>query len=162
MRSECARTKELMAEYADGVLSGTDRRSLESHLQVCHACRKGYEDAREVRAIFASAPRFSAPAGLSGRVMRNLESRPVSETHSSLMGATLMRTMEAALILVVIAAGILSGNFLAAGLFPRAQDAAVAASRNGALLSYSIDAFDPAPPDSVAAAFVTVEDRNEK
>lgn len=160
----CVRTKRLMMEHANGRLSGTARRRFESHLEVCPGCRKEYEGVREVRALFASAPRFSAPAGFSTRVMRNLDSGRLKERSGLLPGFTLMRTTEAALILVVIAAGILSGNFVATGLFPQTQDTGVPVStesRSGTLLAYSIDAFDPAPPETVGAAFVT-EDMNEK
>lgn len=160
----CVRTRRLMMEHASGRLSGPARRRLESHLEVCPGCRKEHEGVREVRALFASAPRFSAPVGFSGRVMRNLDSGRLKERSGFLPGLMLMKTMEAALVLVVIAAGILSGNFVATGLFPQAQDTGVVASgasRSSTLLAYSIDAFDPAPSETVGAAFVT-EDTNEK
>jgi anti-sigma factor (TIGR02949 family) len=164
MRLACVRMRRLMTERADGRLSAAGRRRLESHIEACPECRKEYEGLREVRALLASAPRFSAPAGLTARVMRDLYSKRLEERRAFLPGLVFMRTMEAAVILVVIAAGIMSGNFVATGLFPQARDTGVAASaagRSSALLAYSIDAFDPAPPETVGAAFVT-EDMNEK
>ncbi len=163
----CAKTKRLMLEYADGGLAGRARGMFESHLDVCPGCRKEYEELRKVRALVASAPRFNAPAGFSARVMISLDSGRTAERHKAFLpGVMLMRTLEAALILVVIAAGIISGNFIGADLFSggKVNNAGAAARQNpaGTLLSYSIEAFDPAPPESVGAAFVMTEDRNEK
>jgi len=154
--------RRLITEDADGRLSVAARRRLESHLDVCPECRKEYEGLREVCALLAAAPRFSSPAGLTTRVMRNLESGRLEERRAFTPGFIFVRAMEAALILIVIAAGIVSGNFVATGLFPQATGAAAStAGRSSALLAYSIDAFDPAPPETVGAAYVG-EDMNEK
>ncbi len=158
----CVRTRRLLTEHADGQLTADAGRRLEAHLEACPECRKEYEGLREVRALLAAAPRFSAPAGLSERVMRDLDSGRLEERRGLLPGLIIMRTMESSLILIVIAAGIVSGNFVATGLFPQASGlAASTAGRSAALLANAIDAFDPAPSETVGAAFVT-EDMNEK
>ncbi len=160
----CAKTKRIMTEYDAGGLSVSDRGMIESHLNACPSCRSEYEEMRQLRARLASAHRYGAPAGFSARVMRNLDAIH-APARPGTISLVFMRTVEAAMVLAVVAAGLISGNFIAEGVFPAPRpdnvDVTVNSGRSGAFLSYSIEAFDPAPPESIGAAFVT-EARNEK
>ncbi len=162
----CARARRLISGYIDGELAA-GKGMLDAHLKTCAKCRREYGETLKTRGLFTSAPKFRAPDGLSARVMKNINNGRGAEPRKAWMpGQLLTGTLEAALILLVIAAGIISGNFLAADFFPIGSTNNAAAiegrSPSETFLAYSVEVFDSAPPDSAGAAFLSTEDRNEK
>jgi anti-sigma factor RsiW len=60
---------DLLHAYADGELDVAHTLEVERHLQACPACARAHADLRDLSAALrASLPRFTAPAGLRGRV----------------------------------------------------------------------------------------------
>jgi anti-sigma-K factor RskA len=76
----CDQFSELYELYALGVLEGSERQELESHLgQSCENCMMGINRAIESNAlIFGSVPKLEPPSGLRSRVLASfgLETRP--------------------------------------------------------------------------------------
>ena len=149
---KCSKARKLISPYIDGELPERDTKSLEDHMKVCHKCRVEFEENKELHNLFANADGFKAPYGFQPRVMANIRSgkaRGLSEI------PVFARFAEAFVIIVVIAFGILSGSYLIKG-YP--QDKA-----RDAIASLSLDVFDPAPPDSLAGAYLAMtEVRDEK
>lgn len=65
----CAETSNLIHAYSDSELDLVRALELEKHLGACDACRRGYENVRNLKAVLKSGEHyFRAPAGLKRRV----------------------------------------------------------------------------------------------
>ncbi len=102
---------------------------------------------------FLRAEKHQAPYGFSSRVMAGAMSRDQRKWGWLLPAFT--RFAEAAVVLVMITAGIVVGGFLMNAVMGR-QMTSVASS-------FSLDVFDPAPPDSMGGVYLAMtEARYEK
>jgi anti-sigma factor RsiW len=149
---KCSKARKLISPYIDGELPGRDPKTLEDHMKVCHQCRAEFEEGMELHNLFVNADGFKAPYGFHMRVMANISSGKIRESSEIPVFA---RLAEAVVIVVVIAFGILSGNFLIKD-YP--QDKA-----RDVIASLSLDVFEPAPPGSLGGAYLAMtEVRDEK
>jgi anti-sigma factor RsiW len=71
---DCATCEALIDAYVDGELSAGEALDLERVLPGCDRCRRRLEDARTMRAAFASLPNVEAPAALRMAVRAALPS----------------------------------------------------------------------------------------
>ncbi len=149
---KCSKAHKLISPYIDGELTGRDMTTLGDHMEVCDKCRKEFEEVREIHNLFANADKFKAPYGFHTRVMANISSGKIRDNSNIPVLAGLA---EAVLVIVVIALGLLSGSFLIKGYMPDKAKYVMA--------SLSLDVFDPAPPNSLAGAYLAMtEVKNEK
>lgn len=151
---DCSETRELLAEHIDGLLGGKEKEALEAHLKICRRCAAEAEGQRQAALLAASAPRFSAPAGFSERVMAEIRA---ADKEGGLFGwlwamPAHLKLMEAAAVASVVFIGIYSAGFLSERI------TGVGAARNGEaslVASVSVEYLDPVPPESMADVYLT-------
>ncbi len=81
----CNDAQALIGAYADGETNRLRKHSIEAHLRACPECAAKHEQVLTLRArLRAEVPRYSAPAGLRGRVQARIETTPPSRRQTSL------------------------------------------------------------------------------
>ncbi len=100
--SDCAEIRELLAEYAAGVLDGRDLSAVEEHLKSCARCRADADELIDVvDAVLGLAPDAEPALGFEARVMDRIDGvRSRQRVRRSLLAAA------AALVVLVGAVGI--------------------------------------------------------
>ncbi|MDD5772858.1 MAG: hypothetical protein PHX78_05250 [bacterium] len=66
---KCNDAKELIDYYIDGLLSGSEKKELVSHLECCVCCKKEYNDLKEMNDNLRSVSIVSVPDDFTNRVM---------------------------------------------------------------------------------------------
>jgi anti-sigma factor RsiW len=147
----CLKTHKLISPYIDGELRVRDREAFESHIKSCRACSRAFEEARNMHHLFAHGEKFKAPYGFSTRVIANI----TSEKAKGFSWIPLFtRFAEVIVLLVIIFTGIISGSFL--------SDRLMAEKKTLIRSSFSLDIFEPTPPDSLGGAYLAMaEVKNE-
>ncbi len=144
---------EAISTYLDDELEEKERISIESHLKRCAKCAGALEEMRSLRTAFKGAEYYRAPLGFSSRLLARTEA--LDKKKSLWFVPVVIRFAEVAVLLVVIAAGVLAGKFMMNGR--PAQKAENITS------SLSLDLFDAAPPGSLGGAYLAMtEVGNEK
>jgi len=157
----CTESTKLLSEYLDGELSPVERESLESHLNECASCSGEYHALLKIQASFRSR-RFDAPPGLAMRIIKNLPGRKAQTEEKAgfwSVHTVFTRFAGAFTFIVLIAAGTVSGGFLAKSLLTQGTNSI----GNGfATASLSLDVFEPSPQDSTISADLLMEGSSEK
>lgn len=119
----CVEVRELLPEFAVGVLDGEERVEVERHLQWCAGCRKEASELGSAAATFAfSLPPASVPDGLSDRVVRRIR-RAAGAPGSSRR----LRTVAVATLAALVAVTGLGWGAVMAGRAERFADRALKA-----------------------------------
>jgi anti-sigma factor RsiW len=140
----------MISQYVDDELSSSRKRDIESHIESCSACRDALKDARALHVLFSSAERFPAPYGFAARVLASLDEKEASRIRSLLGFRPLfLRAAQAALVLLIMTIGIISGNLLLPEKTTPIRQTAVQQI-------FSLDLFQAAPPDSIAGIYNTL------
>ena len=149
---KCSKAHKLISPYIDGELTERDVKLLEDHMKACHKCRREFEEIKKLHNLFASADKFNAPYGFHTRVMGNISSGKAR----GILGIPFFAGVaEAVVIIAIIAIGISSGSLAIKG-YPQDKTRDITAS-------FSLDVFDPAPPDSLGGVYLAMtEMKNEK
>jgi len=148
----CSKAHKLISPYIDGELSEREVSVLENHLKVCPNCWTEVEEMKGLHKLFVNTEKFEAPYGFHTRVMGNVNATKTKK----MPGISIpVRLAEAAIVLVLIAIGIMSGSFLVKGIMPgKAPDV---------IASLHLDVFEYAPPGTLGGAYLAMtEGRNEK
>lgn len=152
---KCKRAMEMISEYLDSRLGPDDRVSFDLHIRDCTGCRKVLQEDLAVHDLFVSAERVPAPQEFLTRVTANLgeiePSRPWSLPASH---PVYLWTVQLALALIVLFVGLISGGSLV-------SKGPVAQGEAGIHQSFSLDVFEPAPPDSIAGVYITMAGRGK-
>jgi len=152
---KCKRAMEMISEYLDGLLDPDERESFDLHIRDCTGCRKVLQEDLAVHDLFVSAERFPAPQGFVTRVMANLGEKEASRPWSFPASHPFyLRTVQAALALIVLFVGLISGGSLV-------SRGPVAQGKAGIHQSFSLDVFEPAPVDSIAGVYIAMAGRRE-
>lgn len=138
----CPQAHRLLSAYLDQELPAREREAIETHLHHCRTCAGELQALTATRELLRQAPRFTAPAGFSQRLLANLEPAPPRFRWAPFT----VRFAEAAVLLLMIALGVVSGRLL--------TPADESAGPGVALLS--LDLFDPVPPDSLGGAYLAM------
>jgi len=158
----CTESTKLLSEYLDGELSPGDRESLESHLNECARCSGEYQAFLKIHESFKTRG-FDAPPGLAARIIESLpERKSQTEEKADFWSAhtVFTRFAGAFTLMILIAAGTISGSFLAKSFITQSNTNSL---ENGfATASLSLDVFEPAPQDSAIGADLLMEGSNEK
>lgn len=121
----CVEVRELLAEFAVGVLAEPDRVAVERHLQWCAGCRKEASELGSAAATVAYAlPQAPVPKGLADRVVGRI--RHAAGAPGS---ARRLRTSAAAAIAALVAVSALGWGAVMAGRAERFADRAVEAEQ---------------------------------
>jgi len=127
-----------------------EKKDFESHIRSCTSCREVLEEMRTLHRLFASARRFSAPNGFTGRVLANVEEREESRLWRLFsFRPFFLRAAQVALALVVVTTGLISGNLLLAESADRMGQTAVRET-------FSLDLFQATPLDSMGGIYNTL------
>jgi anti-sigma factor RsiW len=146
----CAGIRKRISLAIDDRLSPDEKKVFFAHLRTCSSCQEDWEEARAVQELFASAERFSAPYGLTTRVMSNLPAEEPSRWWVLFSRRPLvLRAMEWAFALVVVLTGVLLGNLMVADRVSPQQPLAIQES-------FSLDLFQATPSGSIGEAYVAL------
>lgn len=146
-------TSENISAYLDNELEEKKRSSVESHVRDCTRCAMALEEMRALRTSFAGAEGYRAPLGFLSRVLARTAA--LDRKRSRWFVPLLIKFAEVAVILIVIAVGIITGRAVTNG-----RSSQQAANINS---SFSLDLFDATPPGSLGGAYLAMtEAGNEK
>jgi len=148
----CSKAHKVISPYIDGELPEQDMKALEDHIKVCSNCRAAFEEGKELHNLFTYTEEFKAPYGFNTRVITNITSEKIRGFSRF---PVFVRLAEAAVIIVVIALGALTGSLAIKGNAPdKARDI---------MASLSLDVFNSAPPESLGGVYLAMtEAGNEK
>ena len=131
---KCQKVRKMISPYIDEELTSREREEVGLHLKGCQECRKEMENILTLHQLFASAERFEAPNGFATRVAAGIREEEA-------------RGDVWAFACVVLIVGIISGSLLTGGERTTFRNADVQTT-------FSLDVFEPTPPDSVGGAYV--------
>jgi anti-sigma factor RsiW len=152
MKMKC-RTIKLVSPYLDGELKEKEKALFEAHLALCPECTRRLEGFRALQKGFGQAGKYRAPYGFSSRVMARVAAE--ERLKWSCLFPAFTRFAEVAVVLAMITIGIAAGRSLMGGIMGQKM--------NNLVSSFSLDVFDPAPPDSVGGVYLAMmEARHEK
>jgi len=140
----CPQAQRALSAYLDQELPAREREAMQTHLHHCRTCAGELQALTETREFLRQAPRFSAPAGFSQRLLANLEPAPPRFRWAPFG----VRFAEAVVLLLMIGIGVVSGRLLTP------VDELSGPGPGVALLS--LDLFDPVPPDSLGGAYLAM------
>lgn len=147
----CSKTK-LASPYIDGELSEKDRRLFEEHMPACPECASRVEAYQKTRGLFSHVERYQAPYGFATRVMVQTAAREKNKVWR--LFPAMVKFAEVAVVLVMISVGVLAGRFVMNSMMNQ---------RMGNIASaFSLDLFEPAPPDSVGGAYLAMTEANHE
>jgi len=144
---KCKSASRLISRYVDDEIELDEKTAFLLHIQGCPACKERLEETLAVHRMFASAERFSAPLGFTTRVMAGIQEEPTWLQKVMGLKPFFLRAAEVAFALGVLTLGGISGNLLVEEKTPVNRHAAVRES-------FSLDVFQPAPPDSVGGVYL--------
>jgi len=153
---KCRSARKMISALIDGELKPAEKESLTRHIQDCGDCMELYEKMLAVHDLFATAGQHTAPQKFSGKVMAKLEAELEYGRIFPVRIPLFLKLAEIGFAIVVVIVGIVSGNILMMnGHSPERPP--------GIESSFSLDAFDPAPPDSLGGAYINFTGvRNER
>lgn len=157
----CGESRELLAEYVDGLIGVNEKEALEAHLSLCQLCSAEVDGQRRTRAFLRSARRFSAPTGFSGSVMAEIRT---AEKDGGLFGwlwsmPPHLKLIEAAAVAAVVFIGVYSAGFLS----ERITGAPAALNGEAGLVaSVSVEYLDPVPPESMADVYLAASENGNE
>lgn len=140
----CKKAHRLMSAALDGELSTREQDLLAEHLKQCTACGNEFHAFQGMHRVLLQSERFTAPAGLSRRVMTRLDTVKPQPFFAPLW----MHFAEALMVFVVVGIGIVSGNLFSNSLGLGNNDKGIA--------SLSLEIFDAAPRESVGGAYLAM------
>lgn len=144
---------EYLSAYLDGELGQADRTAFQSHIETCARCAGALEELQSIWSSFSTAPRYQAPYGFSTRVTARAAAWKGKK--APWFSPSLIKIAEAAVLLLVITAGVMAGKVMIPG--------AAAPNTPNLTASFSLDLFDPTPPGSLGGTYLAMtEAGNEK
>ncbi len=70
---QCEKIEEQFSAFIEGAIDPAMKLKVEQHLQTCSSCNSQLTELRSVWSVLEDMPEISAPAGLHGEIMRNLD-----------------------------------------------------------------------------------------
>ena len=151
---KCSHAKKMISRYVDQDLSPDEKAALKLHADECPLCREELEQHMIIHNLFASAERFEAPLGFANAVMARIEEKEGRASFWAFftLQPFFLRAVEVAFALVIVVVGMISGNVIVANRIPERP----VTLRE----SFSLDVFEPAPPDSIGGAYTALSEEN--
>jgi anti-sigma factor RsiW len=142
----CSRVIKNMSSYLDGELGHEEHAELKSHLATCARCAAELQRMRELHDCFVQAPRYSALPGFRNKVMERIAEQA---TAVFVWRRAAVLCAEAFVCLLVLAAGVISGNIMIQSISPSHQG-------NQIVSSLALETFSTHPPASLGSAYLTM------
>ena len=147
----------MMSALIDNEIRPAEKESLTHHIHACDDCRALYEEMLSVHDLFATAGHHKAPENFPRQVMAKLEAE--MESGSMIFPKRIplfLKLAEIGFAIAIVIVGIISGNILMMNSHRPERP-------HGIESSFSLDAFDPVPSNSLGGTYVAMtEVRNEK
>ena len=158
---KCSKVKRFISPYADGELTGKQRELFEFHLNTCRSCRLELQEIQKLHRICISSEKYAAPDGFDTMVMAGITEK---ESGRFAIPSLFLRIGEISIVLATIGIGVISGSILSK---PFSHESATSRNACQAIQKlqsdFSLNIFEPAPPDSLGGAFLTMmEAENER
>ncbi len=141
----CPKSK-LISAYLDKELGFGEKTAFEAHLQGCDRCSYALEELQSFRAAFSTTKRHQAPYGFAARVMAR--TAELERKKSPWFVPIFIRFTEAAVLLIVITVGVLTGKIMTIS--------SLAAKTTNIASSLSLDLFDATPPGTLGGAYLAM------
>jgi anti-sigma factor RsiW len=145
---KCSKSK-MVSPYLDDELTDGEKVQFESHVKGCPECSARLEAFQGMHTAFAGVEREKAPAWFSTRVRARVAGARPQRTAAFPL---LVRFAEIAIVLLMITVGVISGGLLVSG--------APGPSMGSIASTFSLEVFDPAPPDSVGGVYLAMTEAN--
>lgn len=142
----CSKAGKCLSSYIDSELDAKEVALLESHLAHCDQCTEELEQLRQLQGLFNQAQKFTAPPAFRAKVMERISEQP---TKRFSLFPVFIRFAEAAVFIMAITAGVMSGGTLINAFAPLHRGDQVIAS-------LSLETFDALPPDSLGRAYLAM------
>ena len=153
---KCRSARKLMSALIDSELRPAEKESLTRHIQDCGDCRKLYQEMLAIHDLFTTAEQYKAPRGFSKKLMAELRTERESCRILPVRIPFFLKLAEIGFAVAIVIVGIISGNILVTNVHSPER-------ARGIESSFSLDAFDPTPPDSLAGAYINFMGvRNER
>lgn len=142
----CSWVTKNRSAYLDGELQSAESAAVEMHLVDCQRCAEELEHLKLMNNAFAAAQRYSAPQDFSRVIMGRIA---VQEAKGFNWQYAVTRVAGAAVCMLVLFAGVRSGDTLLQALAQQQSGNQVAAS-------LALDAFSAHPPQSLGNAYFAI------
>jgi anti-sigma factor RsiW len=153
---KCSEVQERLSAFQDGELKPQERERISEHLESCPACRERHAGMEKVWQALEDFKEIPPEPGFYGQLVKKInESNETPSRTGFHWGFQLISSPWAASTLLI--AGILIGTFLGNilvknDLFPFQQNQA--AHSQAAIEIFSLKAFDPIPPGTLADKYI--------
>jgi anti-sigma factor RsiW len=144
----CPKSK-LISPYLDQEMGLREKTAFEAHAPGCSVCSQKLEELRSLRAAFSGSERHQAPYGFSTRVMARTAA--LERKKSPWFVPLFIGFAEAAVLLMVISAGIFAGKVMTNDSPDMTMNMAT---------SLSFDLFEATPPGSMGGAYLAMAEVN--
>jgi len=146
----------MISRYVDDGLIPDEKTDISAHLRNCAPCRERLAETQALRRMFASVRKFPAPYGFAARVLANLEEKEcLPERRFGIIRPLFLRTAQVAVVLAVMVLGLFSGNLLL-------EERTTPLLQTSVQETFSLDLFEPTPPDSIGGIYVTLMRANHE
>lgn len=147
MRFKCWRTRKQVSVRLD--LDAGE--GLDGHIRGCKRCARELDELKRLRGHLENMPVYSAPDGFSARVMRQVRAARLEKDPPPRGRRVFAYFAEALAIVIVVGAGIVSGNYLASSIFNDTAMYGASAAENldsqNMLYASAADNLDITPAD---------------
>ncbi len=153
---ECSQVQKRLSAFQDGELNFRDGEGVSEHLESCSVCREQYAAMEKVWQALGDFKDILPEPGFYGQLVKKINERQANLFPVGFQWLSQVFSSPWAVSTLLIA-GILIGTFLGnilvkSDLFPFQQDQA--AHSQAAIEVFSLRAFDPIPPGTLADKYM--------
>jgi len=153
---KCSQVQKRLSAFQDGELKPQEQEGVSDHLESCSACREQYAEMEKIWQALGDLKEVLPEPGFYDQLVKKINERqanlfPVGFQWLFQFFSSPWATST--LLIVGILIGTFLGNILAKSeLFPFQQNQAV--HSQAAIEVFSLKAFDPIPPDTLADKYM--------
>ena len=153
---KCSQVQDKLSAFQDGELNPQEQERVSSHLESCPACRERYAEMEKIWQALGDFKEVLPEPEFYGQLVKKINERQANRIPAGFQWLFQFFSSPWATSTLLIA-GILIGSFLGnilakSDLFPFQQNQA--AHSQAAIEVFSLKAFDPIPPGTLADKYM--------
>jgi anti-sigma factor RsiW len=160
----CQIIRKTLSAYQDGELTKAEKAAIETHLRTCEACRTKHEALLLTYQILKGLPEIEPAPELSRQIV-NLAMQEQEPSWVRVLGSAFRSLPASAAMVILAAAGLLIGAFMADFFTERQFHPSRELSMfhsDQALTLASVQIFDATPPGSFAESYLKLTAYNSE